>query len=971
MGGEGRGEAQDITNTVHYSLRLNVHRSKTIRPTYFSFIFSCIPISSMSFGFGGGGFGAPQQSAFQTPFAAGAAVTPAPNFAGGFGAQPNPAFGGPQGIGAASGFATPAASQFPTAPVFGGGAFPQQGVAAGGFAQQQNTGFGVPQAPGFGSQVGTSTFGAAHQPVGFGATGFAAAPQTGFGAAAPAASFGAPAGGFGVTTATSFGASSFGGVPNPGSFGASGFGAAPATSFSTVGGSGFQGGQQSGFGAAQGVKQEADKQSGTVNSICANMKDQSLESQRFLDYQANRKGPTQGSFGAAAGVGSAVGIASFGQPASSFGQPKPVLGGFGQQPVGFGGQQQQLQQTPAFAGTANIFGTTSATTNSSQAAVPFGASAASTSFFPATGATSFGAPAPLSTNIFGAGSQPSAPGLQTTQAPFSLGGTALGGFGAAPNSGAATAFSGFSNSTAAPFSLNSAVPAFSAAAASSSALAAQAPTVTPSVSAPVPEAKYADAYASRIQLEDTEVGRRYDSAVYARHHSLPVSRDQPPTFIWQTPGKSIKASASRNSVSSTPRHSSRYSTDNASSRSATLPKDDLIVEVPDSLKALNLLHSAILPAWNQLFYSGHSKEQVLNNSQCDVPCQYFNSITRFSLYETKTSPLKGRPIPNYTVQTFSSTQGYQLVAESWAVRFGCDPDRTRKDVPVILKMTVSGDSFQALLEMIVRRYKNYQKRIFEPFSERAVLYDMEEGTPFYAFDIYFEYATPQAPRDVSALRHLPQFLFLSELREDGKFEEIKAIERKMIDSETVPLFYGFPHLAAPGDELGMVSGPTQIFGGSDSDFQKFINDHAAQDSSILREQLRVQRHPDIPKLYLCIGCPVMVDMPKSATMDLQFVAHFSRDEFMKFDGRFSDDRVWKQFLTEFHSHFETHMKSRQFGDFTYEDPNKGGKVRPVHALQALQPLSSAASDSILQARFNFLRENKDAVWQFWASHSFV
>jgi hypothetical protein len=82
------------------------------------------------------------------------------------------------------------------------------------------------------------------------------------------------------------------------------------------------------FGSKQGFKQSGDNcQSGIVNSICASMRDQSLESQRSVDYLTNRKGPAQTTFGASFGVGSSTGVAPFGQHAFSLTQPNNGLSG--------------------------------------------------------------------------------------------------------------------------------------------------------------------------------------------------------------------------------------------------------------------------------------------------------------------------------------------------------------------------------------------------------------------------------------------------------------------------------------------------------------------------------------------------------------------------------------------------------------------------------------------------------------------
>jgi hypothetical protein len=259
---------------------------------------------AFTYGSAGSGFAVPQQSAFQSQQAS---APPSTFGVQGFGAQPNaPAFGA-QGMGGAQGFATPAPNQFAAVGAgFGTGfgaqpnarAFGAQGMGGTqGFATPAPSQFSAQGASGFGQAAPVSSFGAHVQQGGFGAT----APRAGFAAAAPATGFATQGSGFGVAPApNSFGAPSFNAAPASGGFGGTGFGAGAAPA-SFIGG-GFQSqtfGAQPGFSKSAGDKGEGNM---IVNSNCAKMKDQSIESQRFKDYSTGNKGGQQG-FGIAGAGG--------------------------------------------------------------------------------------------------------------------------------------------------------------------------------------------------------------------------------------------------------------------------------------------------------------------------------------------------------------------------------------------------------------------------------------------------------------------------------------------------------------------------------------------------------------------------------------------------------------------------------------------------------------------------------------------
>ena len=241
----------------------------------------------MAFNFG-------QQPAFGAQGAAASGPPTPPIGSGAF-----PAVGGAIGAQLAFGAQGQAAPGLPP-PAFGFGAavppptFSQPVASIGGFGQP-NAPFAPAPAPGFGQPSGTGFCIAAPQ-GGMGVASFPAA-QAGFGAAAAAVGFGAQTAFGAAPAATAFGASSFGGAPASSGFGSTAFGAASQTFIQNSGG--FQG--------QQGNFQKQDKSDGQVNSICANMRDQCLESQRFLDYQQGKKGPAQQqAFGAPVGAVSGV-----------------------------------------------------------------------------------------------------------------------------------------------------------------------------------------------------------------------------------------------------------------------------------------------------------------------------------------------------------------------------------------------------------------------------------------------------------------------------------------------------------------------------------------------------------------------------------------------------------------------------------------------------------------------------------------
>jgi hypothetical protein len=968
-------------------------------------------------GFGGGnGFGG-APGGFQTPAfgAGGAAQTPA---FGGFGAPAaTPAFG------AAGGFATPAPQFGAAAAPFGGGgtAFgaPQQATAMGGGFGQAQAGFAAPAANAYGQPSGLGGFGAPAQQGGFGATGYGA-PQGGFGAAAaPAVSFGA------APAATTFGGSTFAGA-GAGGFGAnSGFGGG-ASSFTAGGGGAYQGNQAGGYnqgkvhgghGGFTGGK-DGNGDNCVVNSICAKLRDQSgfgsLESQRFVDYSQGRKGsaPAQGStFGVQGFPGAAGGAATpFGQqPQIGFGQTAPVSA-FGQQPaamVGFGAPQQQQQQQQ-------------------QQPLPFG----QTSAFGATGAAAFGAPA---TGIFGA-QKPGGTGFAGATTPFgappafgtgaAAPTTAFGGFGAAPAAtgaglfGGATAFGAPTGTATNMFGQpqatgggfppafgvlpTAAAPALSGFPLGAAGIAPVAPAPAPStavvsVSAPAAEPKYADASSSRIEFEDRESGRVVNSSVYARHHNHVAARDPPPTLLWQSTRD--KQHTNKTAAASTPRNQSSVPTTPMSygrpaAAASTLPASSS----GDRLKALKLLYDHILPCWNQTAFSGVSKDEIERNRDLDKPDQTGDFHTQFKLAEKHGIQVK--PMDNYLAKHFKDTAGYMLLAESQAVRF--DANRTRKDVPVKVKMTVAGDSFTALLDMIVQQFKA------DGLDEGAVQrhYDNPDIDQFYPFDICLEWATPYSASSSPDMLKLVHFPMLGAHKDDPARPFLPEHETQFLARLKRPdpvrpehcVFLGFPRLE------NCISGMRHLFGGSRDKLFEDLSRRAPPPvlptalSELLDRQhsfhprdntrkiaaLTEQAVPSAPRLYLSLGFNSRTGsestLPRGTVMDMHFEAVFFVCGGCKgtkapsyedkciccFDPRLKNPKEFTEFVEEFHNYFEKAVtQCSLWGDYYSAKGTTESRVRDITPLKP--QVDMACADRFTPP---LKQQALGCVWRFALSHSF-
>ncbi|PSC76893.1 nuclear pore complex NUP98A isoform B [Micractinium conductrix] len=394
----------------------------------------------MSFGFGGGGFGAassPFGAASPSPFgqqtpAFGQNTSPfgATTSTGvfgqsqpAFGATPTPAFGASPALafGATSAPAFGAAST----PAFGaaGSAFGAK-PAFGGFGASAASPFGASSAPAFG-QPSAPAFGAASTPA-FGASPFGGGSTFGL-PSAPA---------FGVASMPAFGASSSPGFGQPGgltAFGSTAFGAGGQAA-GGFGAGGFGAGGARGTRAVPWRKTQEQDTSGSTgaksvvffNSISCmpEYAGKSVEELRWEDWQDGCKGNT----GAASPAGGAFGnTTTFGAAASSpFGAPASSPGFGAASSPGFGATAAPAfgaASTPAFGG----FGAASAPAFGAASAPAFGGfGAASSSPFGGASPSPFGQSAPAfgatSTPAFGATSSPA---FGATSAP------AFGGFGAA------------------------------------------------------------------------------------------------------------------------------------------------------------------------------------------------------------------------------------------------------------------------------------------------------------------------------------------------------------------------------------------------------------------------------------------------------------------------------------------------------------------------------------------------------------
>ena len=941
--------------------------------------------------FGGAntGFGAP--SAFQTPaFGGGAAQTPAPF--GGFGAQPQA--GAPTAFGGAQSFTTPAFGA--GAATFGGagsGAFgtPQQGSAIGGYGQGQ-TGFAAPAANAFGQPAGMGAFGAPTQQGGFGgATGYAA-PQGGFGAAA------APSVSFGSAAPASFGATSFGAGAAVGGFGGnSGFGAGGASSFTANGGGGFHNQQATYGGQGKGLQtgfqggKDGTGDNCTVNSICARMRDQTLESQRFIDYSQGKKGSAPAASFVSGGFAGAVGgaaAAPFGQPPTAFGQATGAVS-FGQQPTavgGFGAQQPPPQQpfgqaAPSFGatGAANPFGGGTTAFNTQK---PGGAGFAAPGFgAPAVFGT--GAAAPASGGLFGApqtapvpsmfGAAPFAP---ATGAPTTIFGQqpANPGFGSFLQTSAAT--TGFPSTVTTPQPGTAPVGA-----------SAPAPSTSESSSAPAAEPKYADASSSRIEFEDRDSGRVMNSAVYARHHNHVVARDAPPTLLWQSSRdkqqpKPAAALGTPNNKSSA-RDTSRSSDSTASaalSNSAPSSNDRMKALSNSRMEALKMLYHHILPYWNSVAFSGLEKAEIESDPNLNKADPEYNFFTNFKLAFKK--GIHPTPIENYVAGAlFKDTAGHMLVAESQAVRFDAAVNRTRTPVPVVVKMTVSGDSFTALLDMIIQKYS-------PGFDESAV-----HASPFYPFDICFEYATPFQGSD-SKLVHFPK-LSAHAMDDDDNPNFLENRETDCLDPTKNTVFLGFPCLG------NRISGSRYVYGGPKRELYDAIQTRQTR-PAMLEElldpenfkhrfaALSEQAIPSFPRLYMSLGFDSRTGsastLPRGTVMDLHFEASFPMCHGCKaagkllytpdpekclgcFDMRLKQPGEFTKFLEDFHHYFKDSVtKCSLWGDINSDEQTVTGIVRDVTPLKPLVDKDHA--NMFTPPLTQQAQRLESCVWRFELTHSF-
>uniref|UniRef100_A0A1A9WVG8 Nuclear pore complex protein Nup98-Nup96 n=1 Tax=Glossina brevipalpis TaxID=37001 RepID=A0A1A9WVG8_9MUSC len=295
------------------------------------------------------------------------------------------------GLFGASNTSTAFGSTTTTQPSFGAFTQPQQNTSIFGAAQPTTS------TPSLFGQAGTSAFGSAIKPGGFGQTATQATPSL-FGQQATAStSFGA----FGQTAATApnvFGAAQTSAFGQPGNAASN-----PGTSLAKY---------QPTMGTDTLMKGGQSNNINTKLHCITGMKEyegKCLEELRMEDYLANRKGPQAGTSGATGfGLGSSAGGGLFGstaQPSTGlFGQTTananenkslfgPIGGGFGQQAnTGFGVTANQQQSSflakPFGSATTTGFGSTSTDANNPFAAkTAFGQAAAPSLFGQSTAAS--------------------------------------------------------------------------------------------------------------------------------------------------------------------------------------------------------------------------------------------------------------------------------------------------------------------------------------------------------------------------------------------------------------------------------------------------------------------------------------------------------------------------------------------------------------------------------------------------------
>ena len=227
------------------------------------------------------------------------------------------------------------------------------------------------------------------------------------------------------------------------------------------------------------------------------------------------------------------------------------------------------------------------------------------------------------------------------------------------------------------------------------------------------------------------------------------------------------------------------------------------------------------------------------------------------------------------------------------------------NVPVSLVMTVEGDSFSMLLDMIIHKFGS------KGFLRKHVADEEDEGD-FFPFELCFEYETPPSHEKA----HVPVFI-----HEDGMHS---------LDE----VFYGFP--CAEKKLSGM---------------RHFSQRKDSYDVLSLQKPFSPAASC-FPRLYLSFSFDSKFCNSRSEsgggknrnnTMDFQFVATFDRKKLEEFDDVFKctgknpdgtdDDSAYENFLKDFHQYFEEQLKSSSFGEYAEAIP----APREINSLERMGP----------------------------------
>ena len=478
-----------------------------------------------------------------------------------------------------------------------------------------------------------------------------------------------------------------------------------------------------------------------------------------------------------------------------------------------------------------------------------------------------------------------------------------------------------------------------------------------------------------------------NSAVYARHHNHVVARDAPPTLLWQSSRDKQQHKPAAAMGTPTPGHknSARDTSGNSDSTanaalSNAAPFSNDKIKAENRLKALRLLYDHILPDWNCEAFSGREKAEIQSDSNLDKADPEFNFFTSFKLASKK--GILPTPIQNYVAGiSFTDTAGHMLIAESQAVRFDATDARTRTPVPVKVKMTVSGDSFTALLDLIIEKYK--------PDINESAFQSAGTGK-FFPFDICFEYATPFQGSE-SKLVHFPNLL-AHEMDFEDNPNFLENREKDCLDSTKNTVFLGFP---CSGHRI---SGSRHVFGGPKHELIKTSYKTCPEMLPELLDPERSTHHfaalseqavPLFPRLYLSLGFDSRTGsestLARGTVMDLYFEATFPMCRGCKaaekqytpdpekclgcFDMRLKQPGEFTKFMEDFHRYFKDSVTNCfLWGEYNPLDQSVAGMVRNITPLKPLVDKDHA--NLFTPALTQQAQRLESYVWRFELTHSF-